>query len=115
MKFSPVNRYPSLKQSVKIEGLLANLLYQTKAGRARYRKTLVSILEKHWNEEELLAEADRLEKLLEAAAGAPRRHGRCTSASERTREPCRTRRAAIHSGTTDHMATTSSWLTARSR
>jgi len=50
--------------SVKTTGLIAYRLYQTPSGRERYRQTLHGILDKHWNEEKLLAKIDRIEAML---------------------------------------------------
>ena len=50
--------------SVKTTGLIAHWLYQTPSGRERYRKTLHGILDKHWDEEKLLTEIDRIEAML---------------------------------------------------
>ena len=50
--------------SVKTQGLIAHRLYQIKSCRDRYARTLREILDKHWQEEALLAETERLEALL---------------------------------------------------
>lgn len=50
--------------SVKTQGLIAHRLYQLESGRERYARTLMDIMEKHWNEEELLAEIDRIEAMI---------------------------------------------------
>ena len=50
--------------SVKTQGLLTHKLYQQKSGRKRYAKALMDILEKHWNEAELLAEIDRIDAMV---------------------------------------------------
>jgi ankyrin repeat protein/spore coat protein CotH len=50
--------------SVKTQGLLTHKLYQQKSGRERYAKALMGILEKHWNEAELLAEIDRIDTMV---------------------------------------------------
>ncbi|MDG1872321.1 MAG: CotH kinase family protein [Mariniblastus sp.] len=49
--------------SVKTRGILVNTLYQTETGREQYRKALLDLLENHWDEDALLKEVDRLEKL----------------------------------------------------
>ena len=51
--------------SVKTQGLIAYSLYQLEAGRERYAKTMMEILEKHWNEVTLLAEVDRISAMIE--------------------------------------------------
>ncbi len=50
--------------SVKTQGLLAHKLYQQKSSRERYAKTMMGILENHWNEAELLAEVDRIDAMV---------------------------------------------------
>ena len=50
--------------SVKTQGLLAHKLYQQKSSRERYAKTMMGILENHWNEVELLAEIDRIDAIV---------------------------------------------------
>ena len=50
--------------SVKTQGLLTHKLYQQKSSRERYAKTLIGILENHWNETELLAEIDRIDAMV---------------------------------------------------
>ena len=50
--------------SVKTQGLLTHKLYQQKSGRERYAKVLMGILEKHWNEAELLAEIDQIDAMV---------------------------------------------------
>ena len=63
-KFSMVDRDPRLPLCVKTKGILAHRLYQNPDSRERYRKTLVKLLEEHWNEDALLAEVDRIEELV---------------------------------------------------
>lgn len=63
-KFSMVDRDPRLPLCVKTKGILAHRLYQNPDSRERYRKTLVKLLEEHWNETALLAEVDRIEELV---------------------------------------------------
>jgi len=55
---------PGAPISAKIQGLIAYKLYQQKSGRERYAKTMMDIIEKHWNEAELLAETERIEKMV---------------------------------------------------
>ncbi len=87
--------------SVKTTGLIAHRLYQTPSGRARYRKTLHGILDKHWDEEKLLTEIDRIEAMLKPhSAGSQLKFG---SALERTREFIRQRRDDIINETADGM------------
>ena len=65
-KFSELPHQVNLRApiSVKTQGLIAHRLYQLKSGRERYARTILDIIEKHWNEEELLAELDRIEAML---------------------------------------------------
>jgi spore coat protein CotH len=63
-KFSMVDRDRRLPLSVKTKGILSHRLYQNPDSRERYRKTLVKLLEEHWDEEALLAEVDRIEELV---------------------------------------------------
>ena len=64
-KFSRLGVDPQAPVSVKTQGLIAQRLYQIKSCRKRYAKTMKEILDKHWHEEALLAETERLETLLE--------------------------------------------------
>jgi len=50
--------------SVKTQGLIAHKLYQLESGRERYARTIMDIVENHWNEEELIAEMDRIEAMV---------------------------------------------------
>ena len=50
--------------SVKTRGLIVYRLYQTPAGRERYRQTLHGILNQYWDEVKLLTEIDRIEAML---------------------------------------------------
>lgn len=63
-KFSDLGYDPKAPISVKSKGMVAHKLYQSKSGRARYARTLRGLLEEQWKEDALLAEVDRLEKLL---------------------------------------------------
>ena len=56
---------PSAPISVKMRGAIANALYQTQEGREGYRKAMLELLNKQWNEEAMTAEIDRLEKMIE--------------------------------------------------
>lgn len=51
--------------SVKTQGVLTHKLYQQKSSRERYAKTMMGILENHWNEAELLAEIDRINAMVQ--------------------------------------------------
>ena len=50
--------------SVKTQGLIAYKLYQFESGRERYAKTMLEILENHWDEATLLAELDRISAMI---------------------------------------------------
>ena len=52
--------------SVKTQGLIAYRLYQLETGRERYAKTMMELLENHWNAEELLAELDRVAAMIQS-------------------------------------------------
>lgn len=51
--------------SVKTQGLIAYRLYQLDTGKERYAKTMMEILENHWNEGKLLAELDRISTMIQ--------------------------------------------------
>ena len=63
-KYSPIRDDSQDPISVKIQGLIANRLYQRESCRQRYRQTLINIIEQHWNDKSLLAETERIESLL---------------------------------------------------
>ena len=50
--------------SVKTKGRIAYRLYQVEAGRERYRQTLLHLMDKHWDEDKLVAEIERRETML---------------------------------------------------
>ena len=60
-----MGRNSSAPKSVKTQGLIAHKLYQLEEGRERYAKTMMDILENHWNEVTLLAEVDRIAAMIE--------------------------------------------------
>ncbi len=65
-KYSHVEgRDPSAPISVKMRGAIANALYQTQEGREGYRKAMLELLNKRWNEEAMAAEIDRVGKMIE--------------------------------------------------
>ena len=100
-------RDPRAPISVKTQGLIAYKLYQLEEGRDRYAKTLMDILENHWNEVKLLAEVDRIEAMIEPHLIPAQRfyrekedwdEGETVSFSDKldeTREFIRTRKSAI--------------------
>ena len=51
--------------SVKTQGLIAHQLYQIESCRQRYAQTMQHILDNYWDEDKLLAETERLKKLIE--------------------------------------------------
>ena len=63
-KFSKLKYDPRAPISVKTQGLIAHKLYQLESVRERYAKTFMDIIEKHWNEAELLVETDRIEAMV---------------------------------------------------
>ena len=77
---------------MKTGGLLANYLYRSEEGRQRYRETLLSLLDEHWDEGRLLAEVDRLQEMIAEHA---RRPDRVRSELERVREFILTRREEL--------------------
>ena len=90
--------------SVKTQGLLTHKLYQQKSSRDRYAKTMMGILENHWNEAELLAEIDRIDAMVRShLVDAQRSFGyedegkaySRTQALEETRKFIRERRSDI--------------------
>ena len=94
MKYGVLRRDRRAPLSAKTWGLISHKLYQVPAVRKRYAAVLRGVLTKHWNEKALLAEVDRLEKLLEPQL--TRRHSRrFESALERTRKFIRTRREQL--------------------
>lgn len=63
-KISQLDRDPRLPVSVKTNGRIAYQLYQQPACRAKYRETMLWLLDEHWNESELLSEVDRIEEMI---------------------------------------------------
>ena len=105
-KYSMIDRTPNMPLAVKTQGRIAYRLYQSESVRHRYSRTLRDILDRHWDEETLLAEVDRIEALLvpvlpdlgetgPADGGNPergRRQGMQRFDPDRIREFIRTRR-----------------------
>lgn len=101
--------------SVRTQGLIAHKLYQLEAGRERYAKTMMEILENHWNEVTLLAEVGRIAAMIEPHMIPAQRfiqqrerrgEGRTVSFAEKldeTREFIRTRKSDILAEITDGM------------
>lgn len=65
----PINSVRGDPRSVIGTGILANRLYNSEEGAAKYRATLKALLKSAWNEEALLREANRLEALLAPSVG----------------------------------------------
>ncbi|MDB4671062.1 CotH kinase family protein [Pirellulaceae bacterium] len=63
-KTSPLDRDPRLPLSVKTNGIISHLVYQTSSGRQHYKKVLFDLLEDFWNEEEMIDEIVRLEEII---------------------------------------------------
>ena len=81
------------------QGMMTNRLYHTKGGPERYQATMTRLLNEAWDEKKMLAEVDRIEKLVtphlhQSQAGAPR-------AMNDVREFIRTRREDLDQALTD--------------
>lgn len=83
---------PIKNLSVHTSSALANRLYHHPQMRARYLKALKSILATTWNEEQLLAEVDRVERMLSPEVLSERRFN---GGTDRVRGFIKTRRAAV--------------------
>lgn len=64
VKYSKLEHDRRAPISVKTQGLITHKLYQLESARERYAETLRAIMDKHWNEAELLAELDRIETMV---------------------------------------------------
>ena len=64
-KTMPLPPYRVRPRSVHSKAILPNKLYRIPETQAMYQKALFGLLEEFWNEEELVAEIDQLEALLE--------------------------------------------------
>lgn len=62
---SPIPPYRIVPRSVHGKAIIPNRLYNYDETQKKYIETLKKFLDEHWKEDELLAEFDRLEKLLE--------------------------------------------------
>jgi hypothetical protein len=65
----PINSARGDPRSVIGTGILANRLYRSEEGAAKYRATLQALLKSAWNEDALLREVKRLETLLAPSLG----------------------------------------------
>ncbi len=93
VKYSLLGRDPRAPISVKTKGLVAHKLYQLDSGRKRYAKTLERLLDKLWDEKALIAETERIEKMLTPHLSS--RQSRLPRAMDRVRAFIRTRRADL--------------------
>jgi len=91
---------PRAPLSVKTKGLIAHKLYQIPACRERYARTLKEIMATHWNEDELLAETQRIESLVKPQIPPEQA---ATVRFEGIREFIRERRGDIEEETADGM------------
>jgi len=64
-KFSKLRVDRRAPVSVKTKGLIAHKLYQLPSARERYARALMELLDKHWNEEALLAEVERAQAMIQ--------------------------------------------------
>ena len=92
-KYSKLGYDPNAPISVKTKGIVAHKLYQLDSGRERYARTLLGLLENHWDEKALLAETDRIETMLKPHLAASQAN--LGQALEKVREFIRSRRADI--------------------
>jgi len=93
-KFSMIDRNRNVPLSVKLKGLLGYRLYQTEAGRKRYRAALMKLLKEHWDEDKLLAETDRIHAMLKPHQNDGGRRS-YDSSRNKVREFIRTRKAEL--------------------
>lgn len=63
-KTTPLPPYRIIPRSVHAKSILCNKLYRIPEVRKLYEQRLMDLIDKHWNEDEMLAEIERLEKLL---------------------------------------------------
>ncbi|MCH2064957.1 MAG: CotH kinase family protein [Roseibacillus sp.] len=63
-KYSKLGYDPKAPISVKTKGMIAHKLYQSRAGRERYARAMQQLLKEQWNEDELITETKRIEKLI---------------------------------------------------
>jgi spore coat protein CotH len=99
-KASRLGNPPGAPVSVKTNGMIAHKLYQLKSGRERYLKTMKEVLDKHWNEESLLAEMDRVQAMILPHMSEAQELSLNT---EKMREFIMNRRADIEAETADGM------------
>jgi len=63
-KYSKIEFNRRAPLSVKTKGRVAYRLYQEESCRKRFRRTLLGLMSRHWDEDKMLAEIDRREVLL---------------------------------------------------
>ena len=63
-KFSRLRVDRRSPRSVRLQGLVAQKLYQIPSVRKKYASTMRGLMDKYWNEEKLLAETQRIEAML---------------------------------------------------
>ena len=63
-KYSRIKEGENDPISVKKQGVITHHLYQSKAGRNSYEQALREILDKYWDEKDLLKETERIETLI---------------------------------------------------
>ncbi len=91
-KFSKLEYNPAAPLSVKTNGLIAHKLYQSKAARARYAEVMNELLAKHWDEQKLLAEVDRIAAMVKPHLSESQKR---THDPDRIRKFIRDRRAEV--------------------
>lgn len=101
VEFGMGGRRKGAPMSVKTGAQLSYRLYQTKAGRERYKAALLRLLDGPWNEKALLAECDRLEELLDPHLGRTQR--RMTDRLDDLREFVEERRGVVMAEIADGM------------
>lgn len=79
--------------AVYAQGILTNRLYRAPGMADRYREAMLKVLDEAWNEDELLAEIDRVEKMF--GESLPERHADRAESMNDTREFIKGRRAAV--------------------
>lgn len=62
--YSPLGIDPASPRSVRVFSLIPNRLYQIPHVRQRYARQMKALMAEHWNEEDLLAETERIEAMI---------------------------------------------------
>jgi hypothetical protein len=63
-KYSQLGEDPKSPRAVRLQGLLANRLYQVPSVRKKYARTMRKLLDQVWDEDALLAETERIEAMV---------------------------------------------------